>query len=75
MANPVWVGPSFGDLTTLADVKVWLQTGLNAFPATDVPSALGIIVGRPATIAAAAELLVPKSMPMIFAKVHASISY
>jgi hypothetical protein len=26
---------AFGDLTTLADVKAWLQTGQNAFPATD----------------------------------------
>jgi hypothetical protein len=25
----------FGDLTTLADVKAWLQTGQNPFPATD----------------------------------------
>ncbi len=25
----------FGDLTSLADVKAWLQTGQNAFPATD----------------------------------------
>lgn len=25
----------FGDLTTLADVKAWLQTGQNAFPDTD----------------------------------------
>src|SRR5215471_19421183 len=24
-----------GDLTTLADVKAWLQTGQNPFPATD----------------------------------------
>jgi hypothetical protein len=29
------IGPSFGDLTTLADVKAWLQTGQSAFPATD----------------------------------------
>ena len=47
----------------------------NAFPATDVPSALGIMVGRPATIAAAAELLVPKSIPMIFAKFYVTNSY
>jgi hypothetical protein len=47
----------------------------NAFPATDVPSALGIIVGRPATIAAAAELLVPRSIPMIFGKFYLSKSY
>src|SRR6185437_9998173 len=26
---------AFGDLTTLSDVKLWLQTGQNAFPATD----------------------------------------
>jgi len=26
---------AFGDLTTLGDVKSWLQTGQNAFPATD----------------------------------------
>src|SRR5215469_2264377 len=26
---------SFSDLTTLADVKAWLQTGQSAFPATD----------------------------------------
>lgn len=26
---------AYGDLTTLADVKAWLQTGGNAFPSTD----------------------------------------
>jgi len=26
---------AFTDLTTLADVKAWLQTGQSAFPATD----------------------------------------
>ena len=26
---------AFGDLTTLGDVKAWLQTGQNAFPTTD----------------------------------------
>src|SRR5262245_43826300 len=26
---------AFGDLTTLADVKAWLQTGQSAFPITD----------------------------------------
>ena len=35
MANFPPAGPSFGDLTTLADVKAWLQTGQSAFPATD----------------------------------------
>ena len=38
----------------------------------DVPSALEIIVGRPAITAAAAELLVPRSIPMIFGMVNAS---
>jgi hypothetical protein len=35
MANVASAGGSFGDLTTLADVKTWLQTGQSAFPATD----------------------------------------
>jgi hypothetical protein len=35
MADFPPVGPSFGDLTTLADVKAWLQTGQSAFPASD----------------------------------------
>jgi hypothetical protein len=35
MPNFPPAGPSFGDLTTLADVKAWLQTGQSAFPATD----------------------------------------
>jgi hypothetical protein len=35
MVNAAWVGPSFGDLTSLADVKAWLRTGQSAFPATD----------------------------------------
>jgi hypothetical protein len=35
MTNPVLPGASFSDLTTLADVKAWLQTGQSAFPATD----------------------------------------
>jgi hypothetical protein len=35
MANFPPAGPSFGDLTTLADVKAWLQTGQSAFPTTD----------------------------------------
>jgi hypothetical protein len=34
-----------------------------------VPSALGIMVGRPPTRTAAAELLVPRSMPIIFDKI------
>jgi len=35
MANLASPGASFGDLTTLTDVKAWLQTGQSAFPATD----------------------------------------
>ena len=35
MASFASPGASFGDLTTLADVKAWLQTGQSAFPATD----------------------------------------
>jgi len=35
MANFTSPGASFGDLTTLADVKAWLQTGQSAFPPTD----------------------------------------
>jgi hypothetical protein len=35
MGNLASSGASFGDLTTLADVKAWLQTGQSAFPATD----------------------------------------
>jgi hypothetical protein len=35
MPNLASPGASFGDLTTLADVKAWLQTGQSAFPATD----------------------------------------
>jgi len=35
MANSASPGASFGDLTTLADVKGWLQTGQSAFPTTD----------------------------------------
>jgi Phage gp6-like head-tail connector protein len=35
MTNFASSGATFGDLTTLADVKAWLQTGQSAFPATD----------------------------------------
>lgn len=34
---------AFGDLTTLADVKAWLQTGQAAFPATDDALLTGLI--------------------------------
>jgi hypothetical protein len=40
----------------------------NAFPpSVVVPSALEMMTGRPASRIAAAELLVPRSIPMIFA--------
>ena len=39
-------------------------------PPTEVPSALGMIVARPAMTAAAAELLVPRSIPMILGVNH-----
>jgi len=52
---------AFGDLTTLGDVKAWLQTGQNPFPDTDdalltnlVTAASGFIqtwLGRPIAIA------------------------
>ncbi len=42
----------------------------NAFPPTVVPSAAGIIVGLPPITTAAAELLVPKSIPIIFIFYH-----
>jgi hypothetical protein len=34
---------AFGDLTTLADVKAWLQTGQSAFPPTDDALLTGLI--------------------------------
>ena len=34
---------AFGDLTTLADVKTWLQTGQAAFPPTDDALLTGLI--------------------------------
>jgi hypothetical protein len=37
-----------------------------------VPSALGMIVGLPPSMTAAAELLVPRSIPMIFAMLFTS---
>ena len=35
MADLASTRASFADLTTLADVKAWLQTGQSPFPATD----------------------------------------
>src|SRR3712207_6507060 len=46
----------------------------NALPPIDVPSAAWIIVGLPPTITAAAELLVPRSMPIIFPILSASLN-
>ena len=40
----------------------------NAFPPTVAPSAAGIIVGLPPMTTAAAELLVPRSIPITLAK-------
>src|SRR6185437_9576261 len=34
---------AFGDLTTLDDVKAWLQTGQNPFPATDDVLLTGLV--------------------------------
>src|SRR5580700_2007190 len=42
---------AFGDLAALADVKAWLQTGVNAFPATD-----DVLLGR--LITAASQFIV-----------------
>ncbi len=64
-------GPGVGrDSPTLK--KSWLSLVKatydgKAFPPMLVPSALGMMVGRPPSMTAAAELLVPKSMPMILA--------
>ncbi len=55
--SPTSICPSFVNATTEG----------NALPPRLVPSELGIIVGFPPTIAAAAELLVPTSIPIVFA--------
>ena len=48
----------------------------NALPATVVPSAAGIRVGLPPCITAAAELLVPRSIPIIFSVIfHYSLHF
>ena len=54
--SPTSRSPSFEKATTDG----------NAFPPTVAPSAAGIIVGLPPIITAAAELLVPKSIPITF---------
>src|SRR5436309_13912702 len=42
------------------------MTDGNIFPDAVCPSALGITTGRPASIIAAAEFVVPRSIPSIF---------
>ena len=44
----------------------------NALPDTVIPSAAGIIVGFPPCITAAAEFLVPRSIPIIFSAIFIS---
>ncbi len=56
-----------GSPTNLCPSSVKATTDGNAFPPALAPSALGIIVGLPPISAAAAELLVPRSIPIIFA--------
>ena len=53
--SPTKSSPSFEKATTEG----------NALPPTVTPSAAGIIVGFPPIITDAAELLVPKSIPII----------
>ena len=55
-----------GSPTRRAPSLLKATTEGNAFPYWVVPSALGIIVGFPACNTAAAELLVPRSIPIIF---------
>ena len=52
--SPTKSSPSFENATTEG----------NAFPPTVAPSAAGIMVGLPPITTAAAELLVPKSIPI-----------
>ena len=47
----------------------------NALPAAVVPSAAGIRVGFPPCIIAAAELLVPKSIPIIFSAIFHLLNF
>ena len=55
--SPTSRSPSFESATTEG----------NALPPTVAPSAAGIMVGLPPIITAAAELLVPRSIPITFA--------
>ena len=57
-----------GSPTSIAPSLVKATTEGKAFPPIVVPSALGIITDRPPIITAAAELLVPRSIPIILAK-------
>ena len=61
--SPTSRSPSFENATTDG----------NALPATVVPSAAGIKVGLPPWITDAAELLVPKSIPIIFSAIFYTI--
>ena len=54
-----------GSPTKRSPSLVNATTDGNALPPTVTPSAAGIIVGFPPIITAAAELLVPKSIPII----------
>ena len=48
----------------------------NALPAAVVPSAAGMRVGLPPCITAAAEFLVPRSIPIIFSAIfHTSLNF
>ena len=61
--SPTKSSPSFENATTDG----------NALPATVVPSAAGINVGLPPCITDAAELLVPKSIPIIFSAIFSTL--
>ena len=56
-----------GSPTKSSPVLVNATTEGNALPPTVAPSAAGIMVGFPPITTAAAELLVPKSIPIILA--------
>ncbi|GBC75784.1 hypothetical protein HRbin06_01106 [archaeon HR06] len=62
--SPTKISPSFVKATTDG----------NIFPATVGPSALGITMGLPPSIMAAAELVVPRSIPIIFSLLSLLIS-
>src|SRR5256886_10132901 len=55
-----------GSPTRSCPSEVKATTEGNILPEAVGPSALGTTTGRPASITAAAELVVPRSMPIIF---------